>query len=476
MSRLFAPSLAGRVFLTVILANTLILMVIFIKESFQLLETQNEPMTRYIERAGYRLDQLGSDEEARAFGQAFGAILGDYHFHGAINSAPAFPPLVEVWTQNGQRLVSANHATSRSLPAGEPGKTARLHLDGEAYDFFRHDGTRWSLRVAVHEYGFADAMLVNIVRGEFYWLPLISFSLLLLPLWFAVRHGLAPLRALSAGLGLREADDLSPVAFNTRYLEIKPLVHALNALLLELRNKVQREYAFLQDAAHELRTPLAVISAQAHVLARTPGSDDVQESLHHFDHAMARANHLITQLDELARIDAPSAQASEMLDVVALVQRDLALMASQAQARQMHISLEAPPVLLHSLEKNTFQSILHNFLGNAIRYGHVGGHIWVALQHRQGELYLSVSDDGPGIAAHERELVFERFYRHLGNEQSGAGLGLAIVRQAAARLNARLDLTSGPNGRGCCFSVRIPAANASGQSGHNRSNNQPTAS
>ena len=292
----------------------------------------------------------------------------------------------------------------------------------------------------------------------------IFFLVLLLALWFAVRRGLLPLRSLAAHLAQREAGDLAPLNVDLPWRELKPLVAALDGLLLQLRGKVQREYAFLQDATHELRTPIAVISAQAHTLAKAATPQAQAAAKQQIDHAMARAAHLIVQLSELARVDTQAVQESQVLDVVHLVKLDLMQMAQVAQAHgmesNMEMVLDAPDTLPHQLEANTFQSILHNLVSNAIRYGRKGGRIVVTLKQENDNLFLSVADDGPGIGLAQREQVFDRFYRGLGHDASGAGLGLAIVRQAAARLNARVELTEGLRGLGCCFSVWIPAPSA----------------
>jgi len=100
----------------------------------------------------------------------------------------------------------------------------------------------------------------------------LAFPFVVLPVWLAIRQGLRPLRRLSGRLAQRHADDLSSLDIDLKYAELQPVVSAFNALLLKLRDKVQRERAFVQDAAHELRTPMAVIAAQAHVLTRAASS------------------------------------------------------------------------------------------------------------------------------------------------------------------------------------------------------------
>jgi two-component system sensor histidine kinase QseC len=135
---------------------------------------------------------------------------------------------------------------------------------------------------------------------------------------------------------------------------------------------------------------------------------------------------------------------------------DVTLLAQKELATFVPAALE-PDELLFVLEAHTFRSILQNLIDNAIRYGREDGTIVVELQLRGGTLVLGVADDGPGISETERERVFERFYRGTGrNDARGSGLGLTIVKQAATRLNGRIQQVSpGLGGRGCSFVVEI---------------------
>ena len=144
------------------------------------------------------------------------------------------------------------------------------------------------------------------------------------------------------------------------------------------------------------------------------------------------------------------------VDVTLLAQKELANFVPAALEHNIDISLSAPDKLLFVLEAHTFRSILQNLIDNAIRYGREEGTIVVELQLRGGALVLCVADDGPGISETERERVFERFYRGTGrNDARGSGLGLTIVKQAATRLNGRIQVSPDLGGRGCSFVVEI---------------------
>jgi two-component system sensor histidine kinase QseC len=260
------------------------------------------------------------------------------------------------------------------------------------------------------------------------------------------------------------------VGFNTTHHELKPLEQSLDHLFAQLRHKVEREHAFVQDAAHEIRTPLAVINAQAHVMARSTSAEERAQAQAHLEQAVARTSHLAQQLLDLAALDAEAQRpAPREIDLAQWLRAALAQAAPAAMAKQIELSLDAPDHLMARLDLPALESVIHNLIDNAVRYAHAGGTVAVGLRVEpqpptsHGKpvqmLHLGVQDDGPGIAPAERAQVFERFYRGEGQEAaSGTGLGLAIVRQAALRMGGEVWLGEGSGDKGVGFFVRVPLA------------------
>jgi len=285
---------------------------------------------------------------------------------------------------------------------------------------------------------------------------LVSIPVALLPVWLAVSTGLRPLRRISERIAKRSADDLSPIGVSSKYMEIKPLVTELDDLLLKLKTTIHRERGFVHDAAHELRTPMAVISVQAHALTQAKTGHDQVEAERSLNAALKRASHLVHQLLLLARLDNPVRPERTAVDVAQLLRRDLTAFASLASENNIELNLEAPDQLMLSIAVPAFQSVINNLVDNAIRYGRTNGHITITLQRDDSATSLTVVDDGPGISATDHERVFERFFRGSGLDVSGTGLGLAIVKQAASVLGGTIELTNNTAGIGCCFALRIP--------------------
>lgn len=360
--------------------------------------------------------------------------------------------LMQVTRHDGSRLYLSPQARGHALAAG--GAVEDQLVMGKRYRVYRVESARWKLSIAepIPELHWMLARMSE----DLTIFVLIAIPCVMLPLWFAVRRGLRPLKRLSGSIAARGPDDLQPLDTDTPYAELTPLTDSLNRLLAQLRAKMEREHAFVADAAHELRTPMAVIAAQAHVLVKADGPQQRSDAEQKLELAIGRASHLIGQLLALAHVDSDDRRDGGMMDVAGLVRNELALLAPAAMARQLELSFEAPDVLMHAVETHAFRSIVQNLVINAIHYVQAGGQVAVDLRLAGDALRLTVQDNGPGIPAAQRDLVFERFYRGDSQHVHGSGLGLAIVRQACARLRGSVALDAGPGGQGCAFAVSIP--------------------
>ncbi|SHM01280.1 HAMP domain-containing sensor histidine kinase [Rhizobacter sp. OV335] len=277
---------------------------------------------------------------------------------------------------------------------------------------------------------------------------LIGFPVLLLPVWLAVRTGLRPLLSLSQDLAARSPADLQPVRVAQPYRELRPVVDELNGTLARLQALLQRERAFLADAAHELRTPLAVIAAQCDTLKRSRDADERDAAAQRLERGLARSMRLVNQLLALARLEAGVEHRMERIDLADVARDCLAMHADEAQARGIELGYAGPDSLPIDSPGHAVETVLHNLIGNAIRYGRPEGRVEVSLMLRDdGDCVLDVSDDGPGIAVADRAHVFERFRRGTASAAaasgSGSGLGLAIVQAATQQMGALIELKDG---------------------------------
>jgi two-component system sensor histidine kinase QseC len=288
----------------------------------------------------------------------------------------------------------------------------------------------------------------------YYVLPLlISFPFLMLPVWFTVRAGLRPVKNMIDEIERREASDLTPLG-QSPYKELSPLVIAINRLMERLKERLEREQEFLADAAHELKTPLAVIQVNAEALGGAPSKERAGEAQAGLQSGVARAAHAVHQLLAYARSKSDREKADlSSIDLVELVRGRMALLAPLALQRNVELELRGPEQCMLQLHRESMVLLVDNLIDNAIKYSPQDGQVAVCIESTAGRVRLAIVDQGPGIAPALRGKVFERFYRVPGQDQPGSGLGLAIAERAAQRNNASVTLEAGPDGRGLAAMV-----------------------
>lgn len=298
------------------------------------------------------------------------------------------------------------------------------------------------------------ALLQGVLTPLMYALPLLAVVG-----WLAVRNGLAPLRHLSHGLAQRRPQALEPVVLRDMPAEIEPVVQALNALFERIQVMVDSERRFTADAAHELRTPIAAIRTQAQV-ALGAGTDEEQrqQALHYTLAGCDRATHLVEQLLTLSRLESSSTGApNTLVDVSAVSQRVAADLALAALAREQELTLDAPAHAFIAADEMLTSLLVRNLLDNALRYSPDGAKINVSVSTDPQQVTLQVEDSGPGLAEAEMARLGERFYRVLGSDKTGSGLGWSIVRRIAAVYQAQVDVRRAARWGGLCVTVRWPA-------------------
>lgn len=286
----------------------------------------------------------------------------------------------------------------------------------------------------------------------------------------AIRADLAPLEALQDTLAQRDANDLTPVPSalveNAHSREVERLGIAIDALLARIGDGVRAQREFAGNVAHELRTPLAGIRALAEYGLAQNDPARQREQLQAIAQAQERASHLVDQLLALALAD--ESRAGLTLAPVALdaIARDV-LLRVMPRADQAGVDLGAQgletPVHVRA-SAALVEGMLNNLIDNALRYGHQENgpapEITVTLTQDANEVRLSVIDNGPGLAPHERQSLLQRWAQGAGGARlrESTGLGLAIVTRYAELLGARLELNDAPGGRGLCASIVFAAA------------------
>jgi len=273
-----------------------------------------------------------------------------------------------------------------------------------------------------------------------------------------LHRGLAPLIRLRDAVRSPSRSDLDPVEVPGAQSEIRPLIDALNVYMERVRAQMAAQRRFIANAAHQLRTPLALLSTQASYALRETVPDARQEALVALQTSSGKLARLAEQLLTLSRAEPGSRRPrADRIDLTEAARHVLEAQAPLAISRNIDLGLEeAGPVPVIG-DGTMLREMIVNLVDNALRYSRSGGSVTVRLAAVDGEAMLTVSDDGPGIPVDERDHVFERFYRIAGSTEEGSGLGLAIVREVVENAAGRVTLRDGAAG-GLVVEVRLPLA------------------
>jgi len=314
----------------------------------------------------------------------------------------------------------------------------------------------------------ATEIIKGVMLPQFVILPLA-----VLLVWLALARGIQPLNQLEERIRARRPDDLSPLDHKAVPLEVAPLVDSVNDLLGRLNDSLATQKRFLADAAHQLKTPLAGLRMQADLAQRQGTStEELKQSLQQIGRASIRATHTVNQLLALARAEGSGAAlpARQPCDLARLVieavhdsvpralEKRIDLGYDGAEPGRPGVWVDGNPTLLKELARNLLDNAINYTPSSPERPGVITARVLADPFGRV--VLLQVEDSGPGVPEAERELVFQPFYRALGTDADGSGLGLPIVLEIARQHDAEVlleDAHPGQHPPGARFGVRFPA-------------------
>lgn len=362
--------------------------------------------------------------------------------------------VVQVWDGAGQTIYqsSAGVALPHFLSAGF--HTISLHDKlWRAYVVARHDRFIQVAQPTSTRQKLAAEMALRSLLPFAVLIPALAVLI-----WVVVGRGLAPLHRVADALRQRSPDAMQALPDDNLPPEIRPLVAALNTLLAQLAMALAAQRAFVADAAHELRTPLAALKLQLQLAERADTPAARQTAIAKLHERLDRATHLVAQLLTLARQEPRMATRKfATVNLAELARQVVADRSPLAERRNIDLGVAADAGEVSTQgDADSLRILLGNLVDNAIRYTPPGGRVDVNVQSVDGQPVLSVLDNGPGIPIEERERVFDRFYRREGSGVTGSGLGLAIVQNIAEQHGAVVALTDNPEGAGLRVEVRFP--------------------
>lgn len=363
----------------------------------------------------------------------------------------------QVWTRDGRLLArSAEQPPLPGLPPGTLATDGRTVRDGW-WLIGAHSPDGMVFVAYGQSAAYMDRVRTRLMRDTAI-SALVLLGIVSTTLWAATAYGLRPLNRFAQTIAARRTEDLEPLA-NPAHRELMPIAGAMNTLLARVRARRDSERRFFADAAHELRTPLAVINAQAHALACETG--EAGSAPHRaLEGGVARAADVLDKLLLLARLDGelPAAKPGTC-DAGALARAALARAAPRAWQRGGECALAAEGSFPVRADPDLLEAAFDNLLDNALRYTPPEAEIAMAVARVGTRIRVDVEDSGPGLEASERERVFGRFER--GTQSSGvpgSGLGLAIVQRAAALCGGSVEAGVSSTLGGARFTLWLPAA------------------
>jgi signal transduction histidine kinase len=358
-------------------------------------------------------------------------------FNRQIYRSDFFPEAASDYALGSTKTLTVDNREWRLISYTSPSKKTTIHLAKTTYAF---NDELWPI---IQRY---------ILQPMLWFLPLSALAT-----YLAALKGLQPLRLLARLISKRTAHDLSPIEQRSPYSETRPIIEEINSLLDRLKATLQRERSFLADAAHELRTPLAVIQVQADVLTNTEKPSEKLEASNELRQGIERTAALLRRLLMIARVDPDSfTPRYQEVELSSFVQERVASLAPLAVQKLLDISMSTTGQHTVEIDSESLVSAVDNVLDNAIRYTPNGEKINITIHGNETHAVLKIADSGIGIPNEHQKSVFERFFRVPGTEQHGSGLGLAIVKQVMALHKGEVTLTDGLDGRGLTVCLKLP--------------------
>jgi two-component system OmpR family sensor kinase len=350
---------------------------------------------------------------------------------------------VQVWNADGKLIFTSGPAMHMPRFGGTGFKS--ITFNDHNYRIFIESNANRSIQIAQPKLVRNELAAAMALRALLPFIILIPILALLI--WLVVGRSLAPLNRMAQDVSRRSPDALDPLVDDAYPPELLPILTALNRLLDRLSQAFATQRAFVADAAHELRTPLAALKLQMQLVERETDSAQVAIGFRKLHDRLNRATHLVQQLLTLARHEKHAGSPTyRPVDLRALAISVVSDHAPLAQDKDVDLGVmpfpeneaTGPQVMA---DQNSLRIMLGNLVDNATRYTSAHGRVDVSVATAEdGCPLLVVADNGPGIPEEDRSRVFDRFYRREGTGESGSGLGLFIARTIADQHSATITL------------------------------------
>jgi len=293
--------------------------------------------------------------------------------------------------------------------------------------------------------------VIDVIKPLLLALPLFGM------LWYVVHRGLDPLRQVSRLIAERDYGHLNPVVVEHMPEESARLVDEINALLVRLKDSIERNSHFTSDVAHELRTPIAGMLVQLQSTDEHSSEVECQQVIGKVRAGLKRLNHVVNQLLTLASIEPEQIrQQFAPMDLREVIREMISELSPAALEKGIEMELDAyEPVAFYG-NKQLIAILFSNLLSNAIKFTPQHGRLGIYLAKVTNGISLAVEDSGPGIPNEHKEWVFERRTRVSGGAAGGSGLGLSIVKEICRLHHGTISLRDKAEGPGLIVTLFLP--------------------
>jgi signal transduction histidine kinase len=394
----------------------------------------------------HEIEEVLAVGRGNAFQDEDDAFAGRYHY--------------QIWSLDGRLLLHSHKALlgAPMRPLAERG-FGRSQVSGDEVRTYVQTDTKGGMVIQVAERMSDRRGAAGTIAGYFFAFLAVPLLLIFVGSWWFLNRALQSVDGYATQLRERPAHDLTALGGAHPPTELQPMVDSINTLLGRFRQVLTVEREFTAFAAHELRTPLAGLRAQAQLATSLSASPkELNASLRSLMSGIDQASYLLDRLLDLARIDSLAASGAHVLEPVQVEEVYRSVMSELGPAaaeRQLTLRTRFEVGELPAIEPG-LRLLLHNLLANAIRYTPVGGRIEVGSARKGPLVVLSVEDSGPGIPPSQHALAFQRFNRLGRMDAHGVGLGLSIVQAVAQAHHAAVQLLESALG-GLRAEVRFPA-------------------
>lgn len=345
---------------------------------------------------------------------------------------------IQVW-QGSNLIYASNHNFEMQKPQQEG--FCDIKIENENWRSFVLKDAQVQVAVVILEkYQIRNSLTWKILASPF--IPLAISSLVILLIWLFIDKKIGALNLLSRKIAHLSAAKLQKVDLDAPF-EIKPLLDSLNDLIARLSTSIEAERRFTDYAAHELRTPLAVIKTHVQLLIKDKSKINDDEYLGDLENSLERMIYLVNQILILSRLEAENVKIEkEKFFLSQIINNEIALQEKAISDKKLKVNFVIKNEIQYFANKLYIEIMLRNLIDNAIKYSAEAGAIEIDLSFEAGQIIFKISNEGKYIEERRQEKLFDVFYRVDNSGVAGCGLGLAITKKIITLFSGNIEFSS----------------------------------